>query len=276
MNSYEARLEAKRQRLERASENAQKRSDAAFSRSHNLTAGIPFGQPILIGHHSESRHRNTLRKSDNAMRRAVEEGKAAEELARRAAAVGTGGISSDDPDAIAKLDEKRTELEIERDHMKSANAFFKKNGTLDGWDGPPELAAHGLTTLRVCPYHKRPFPAYALTNIGARIRDAAKRAKRIEATAEMEPSSESIEPYPERHPGPVIIECDPTENRVLVRFVARLSQEHYKLVRRYGFVWSPTRDAFVAMLSSSAKWKAGVFVRAIAWGENKTGPNGEA
>lgn len=46
--------------------------------------GIPLGQPILVGHHSEKRHRRAIEKADNAMRKSVEETEKAEAYNRRA------------------------------------------------------------------------------------------------------------------------------------------------------------------------------------------------
>src|SRR5215218_4006566 len=103
MNSYEQKQERKRLRLQAAAERAASEATAHYARSRRYTEGIPMGQPILVGHHSERRHRNALTKSNNAMRKASELAARADELRGRAAAVGTGGISSDDPDAIAKL-----------------------------------------------------------------------------------------------------------------------------------------------------------------------------
>ena len=68
MNEYEAKLEARKDRLERASERATQASEAAFNASREATAGIPFGQPILVDHYSANRHRAALRRSDNALR----------------------------------------------------------------------------------------------------------------------------------------------------------------------------------------------------------------
>lgn len=51
---------------------AEKKSDEFFKHSHDLTKHIPFGQPILVGHHSESGHRKLLDKSWNAMGKSVE------------------------------------------------------------------------------------------------------------------------------------------------------------------------------------------------------------
>lgn len=78
------RLEAKGERFGTFSENAEKRSDAAFNASRNATAGIEFGQPILVGHHSEGAHRRALKRSDNAMRKAVDESRKAEYWKNRA------------------------------------------------------------------------------------------------------------------------------------------------------------------------------------------------
>lgn len=41
------------------------------------------------------------------------------------------------------------------------------------------------------------------------------------------------------------ITADLADNRVGVTFPARLPKADYQTVRRFGFVWSPTRSAFV-------------------------------
>jgi hypothetical protein len=188
------------------------------------------------------------------MRRGCELSDTAKELEQRAAAVGTGGISSDDPDAIAKLDDKRTDLERRRDDMKSLNKWHKAHKTVDGWadaqvDRDAEeiagIVKEALSNLHVWHgVYAVPFPTYALSNLGARIRDAAKRVERIEAVASLEPSTETI--------GLATITVDPTDNRVLVAFPSRLTKDDYKAMRSAGFVWSPTRSAFVRKLSTGA------------------------
>jgi biotin operon repressor len=57
--------------------NAAARSDAAFKAEHSILDRIPPGQPILIGHHSERRHRRDLKRADAHRDRAMfEAGKA--------------------------------------------------------------------------------------------------------------------------------------------------------------------------------------------------------
>lgn len=76
-----------RKRAERygnAAGNAERKSDEHYSRSHAITDHIPMGQPILVGHHSERRHRRDLEKSWNHMDKSVEFGKKAAEYECRA------------------------------------------------------------------------------------------------------------------------------------------------------------------------------------------------
>lgn len=78
------RARAKAERHNEWSDNADKRSKEAFDRAMGAVEGIPFGQPILVGHHSEKRHRAAIAKSDNAMRKSVEESDKASRLANKA------------------------------------------------------------------------------------------------------------------------------------------------------------------------------------------------
>ncbi len=72
------RKEARIERFEGYSENAEARAHAASERAFSILSVIPPGQPILVGHHSERRHRRDLSRSDSAMRKSVEESKKSE------------------------------------------------------------------------------------------------------------------------------------------------------------------------------------------------------
>lgn len=49
------------------------RSEAAYRAEHRILDGYPMGQPILVGHHSERRHRRDLDRADAYRRRAWDE-----------------------------------------------------------------------------------------------------------------------------------------------------------------------------------------------------------
>jgi hypothetical protein len=52
---------------------AQSRADGHWRGERAILDGIPMGQPILVGHHSERRHRRDLERADSHMRRGLEE-----------------------------------------------------------------------------------------------------------------------------------------------------------------------------------------------------------
>lgn len=72
------RKEAKADRYESYSENAQARAEGYHKCVDNILSFIPAGQPILVGHHSEKRHRRDIERMDNNMRKSVEESKKSE------------------------------------------------------------------------------------------------------------------------------------------------------------------------------------------------------
>lgn len=83
--TYEDRLQAKAERAEARiarrsdwADKAHRRSDAAFGGAMAAIDGIPPGQPILVGHHSERRHRAALDRHDRRMRRAIDESELAQ------------------------------------------------------------------------------------------------------------------------------------------------------------------------------------------------------
>jgi hypothetical protein len=76
-NSQE-RARANAERYEGWADAARQRSEEAFEKSQKAVEGIPFGQPILVGHHSEGMHRAAIRRSDQAMGKSVEESNKAE------------------------------------------------------------------------------------------------------------------------------------------------------------------------------------------------------
>jgi Domain of unknown function (DUF3560) len=80
------RAEERADRFEGYAENASARSDAAYAGVRRIADGIPFGQPILVGHHSEGRARRDQERMHNGMRKSIAEADKADYLAGRAAA----------------------------------------------------------------------------------------------------------------------------------------------------------------------------------------------
>lgn len=66
------RAKAKAERYAKWASIADAKSEAQFNKSHSITEMIPMGQPILVGHHSEARHRRDIERSWSALGKGVE------------------------------------------------------------------------------------------------------------------------------------------------------------------------------------------------------------
>ena len=105
------------------------RADADFERSRAAVEGIEPGQPILVGHHSERKHRRAIERSHDAMRRAMDSNEMATRHGFAASALERElerSIYHDDPDAAQQLESRIAEREITRDRIKSANQGLRK------------------------------------------------------------------------------------------------------------------------------------------------------
>ena len=104
-------------------------ADADFERSRAAVEGIEPGQPILVGHHSERKHRRAVERSHDAMRRAMDSNRMATRHGFAASALERElerSIYHDDRDATQQLETRIAEREITRDRVKSANQRLRQ------------------------------------------------------------------------------------------------------------------------------------------------------
>ncbi len=182
------RRERMEQRATKREEWAQKReasARAAFDTAHTMGEAIPFGQPILVGHHSEKRDRNYRARIGAKITRGVTDTRMAEHHAKKAQGIARQldhSVFSDDADAIERLRDRIAVREAERDRIKAFNASCRK-GSPDESILTERERADIATTRRVVPYQLSTgggFPRYVLTNIGAAIRKDKERIADIE------------------------------------------------------------------------------------------------
>ena len=145
-SDYEERRKQRIERYKELSMKAQERSSRYSNSNANRILQIAPGQPILIGHHSEKRHRKLIKRAQDDIRKSIEEDNKGKFYKERAIiAENSKVIYSDDPQAINKLKEKLERLENERASIKAIEH--------NTWE---------------------------LTNIGATIRETKKRIERLE------------------------------------------------------------------------------------------------
>ena len=92
--------EERAEHYQERADKAEARRAVAHQKADTIAGMIPFGQPILVGHHSERRHRRDLDRIDRNMRTAIEEGKKAEHLRDRVEASLAQQERKHDPGAI--------------------------------------------------------------------------------------------------------------------------------------------------------------------------------
>ena len=180
MTTYRERREAKADRLREWADKREVKAEAGFKRSNDIADMIPFGQPILVGHHSEGRARRDQDRIHSGMSAGVENSRKAAEFRSRAdniEAAAEHAVYSDDDDATERLTARITEREAERDRIKTFNVAMRK-GDLDLSLLDENQKANYLSIVNNCSYQlgkKGEFPGYALSNLGATIRKDKKR-----------------------------------------------------------------------------------------------------
>ena len=100
---YEQRRQDRIERFEERAAKARQEADATYSQAKSMADVIPFGQPILVGHHSEQRDRNYRDRIHNKFGKSFElEDKAKHYESRAASAEANHAISSDDPASLGQ------------------------------------------------------------------------------------------------------------------------------------------------------------------------------
>lgn len=257
---YAESLANRLERLRKRTDKVEREARADIDLAHACAEAIPFGQPILVGHHSERRDRNYRQKIENGFRRGYEALSRAKTIRERAdTAESNRAISSDDPLAVVKLREKLVKLEDDHQFMRRVNAAIRK-ALKQPADRQADILASTLSislqtaqkmlTTRDC-FGDLGFAPYQITNNSANIR-------RIKARiADLERHNARAQGQTD----PVVIECasgarveeDLNENRVRIHFPGKPDPEIIALCKRYGFRWSPANKAWQRYVSSQAK-----------------------
>jgi len=239
------RLERKLRKREEWAEKAAARSEARLETASKMAEAIPFGQPILVGHHSEKRDRAYRERIAGNFEKAFELAKLAKHHEAKADGLARqldGSIFSDDADAVEAIEARIAEREAEVAQRKRVNAAFMK---AEGADKAAKLAAlvkAGVLTdaealdrarfFALCPWEEKPWPGYALTNLRANIRRDRERLAQIKAQRERAAVAASA-------PGGVAIEAAGDNGEyVRVTFAEKPDRGVLDALKAAGFWWA--------------------------------------
>ena len=183
MSTRRERLERKLAKRTAWASSRRSEAERRLSSARKMADGIPFGQPILVGHHSEKRDRRFRDRISGNFEKSYEADQMAAHHESKAAGLAAqleSTIFSDDRDAIESLEARITENEAKRDRMTTINRLYRKNDAAG-------LAALGLDLARLqaqvaavgLSFVKAPYEGYQLSNLGARIRSDKQRVEDI-------------------------------------------------------------------------------------------------
>lgn len=186
-------------------------------------------------------------KQNAARDRNLEEWNYIQGLLDKIRSVGTGGISSDDPQAVEKLEAKLATLEKHQEMMKAANAAIRMK---DPAKGDAKLAELGYTPEDIAKLRAPDFcgrigyPAYELQNNNANIRRIRGRI------AELKKRTESTPEGWEFDGGRVVVNT--AENRLQIIFDGKPNADVRTELKGEGFRWAPSQGAWQRQLTDNA------------------------
>jgi len=242
--AYAEKKDAKLERLQTLAAKKSKEADSLIDSARKMADVIPFGQPILVGHHSEGRDRRYRDRITARYDKGFETSKKADYYARRAEiAAANKTISSDDPDAIQKLETKLEHLQGMQEQFKAINKIVKsKRKGYTKEQMVQDLRELGLSEKSAEAVFITDFtgqvgiPDYTLTNNNSnmkRIRDRIEKLKRTHG----KPSQKIVV-------GDVEILDNATDNRIQIFFSGRPDEETRSTLKSLGFKWAPSVGAW--------------------------------
>jgi len=240
-SDYEDRKEQKIDRLNERAEKAHREATAQHKKAERIGSAIPFGQPILVGHHSEKRHRADIDKIETAHRKSAEaDDKAAYYQDRVDAIESNNSISGDNPDAVDLYKARLIELETAQEQMKSVNAYWRKHKTMKGYPGMTDKAAAGIDEQMKTAYSwvqkNGPFESWRLSNNNAEIRRVKEK---LETLSQLDNMAAEIIKF---EGGEMRVSVD--INRVQFIFDGKPSEEIRSILKKHGFRWAPSEGAW--------------------------------
>ena len=161
--------------------------------------------------------------------------------------VGTGGISSDDPQAVENLEAKLAALEKHQELMKAANVAIRMK---DPTEGDAKLAELGYTPEDIAKLREPDFcgrigyPAYLLQNNNANIRRIRGRIEELKKRTENTPEGWEFDG------GRVVVNT--TENRLQIIFDGKPDADIRTELKGEGFRWAPSQGAWQRQLTDNA------------------------
>jgi hypothetical protein len=248
MNDYETRKLEKIERYRELADKNKTLAESTLKHAHDMADTIPFGQPILVGHHSEGRDRNFRERIHNTYEKAWETKEKADYYEHKANTVESNrAISSDDPEAVTKLKTKIAAAEVNQKKMRDFNKCLRAKDNAG-------MLALGFNQAMIDTLSKPDFCGrvgfadYAMTNNNGNIHRMKERLAQLE--------KHSTDTTTETVKGDIRILENVELNRLQIFFPGKPSDEIRSQLKSWGFRWSPTEGAWQRQRSNGATYAA--------------------
>lgn len=159
-------------------------------------------------------------------------------------------IDAADPLATKKLQAKLDYLNESQTNMKAANAYYKKNGTMEGFSGFSDATNKQIDAALKSgnSWQKKPFESYSLTNNNAQIKATQQRLKDIESQKARAASGGGSSSF---NGGKLVRNAE--ANRLQLIFDEKPSAEMRAKLKSNGFKWAPSQGAWQRQLTDNAE-----------------------
>lgn len=186
---------------------------------------------------------------------------------------GTEAIKSSDANAVEKLTEKLEKLKRQHSQAKLANAYYKKNGSLEGFHPVGLTREQEKQMFEGARWMKEHYPTvtapFNLTNSNAEIHRLEDRIKNIQSAKEAG-NKEVVTNSNYR------VVKNSEEMRLQYFFDGKPDREVINIMKSNGFKWSPKNKAWQRQLTANAEYAGRRVNEALNkfYGESK--PTGQA
>lgn len=248
-HNFEEHRQRRIENAKRQAEKAEREAERLYSEAREMSSAIPFGQPILVGHHSEKRDRNYREKTHNKYGKAFKTQDKAGYYAEKAETIESNdAIFDDDPQALQKLEAKLQQLQESQDFMKSANKYIKKKDR-EGFLSLPNASEKLWREVNTPDVMGGiGFADYKLKNNNANIRRVKERIEKLRLLQQRQQFDAIVN-------GVRIFE-NHEANRLQMYFDGKPSDEVRKQLKSNGFRWSPSQGAWQRHISAWALYVA--------------------
>ena len=165
-------------------------------------------------------------------------------------------ISGDDPLAEKKLSAKLEYHQEQQQKMKDANAYYRRNGSMKGFEGFSETTNERIdSALNSQTYgEKKPFASYQLTNNNASIKSTQARLTEVRNRQQKAASSGGTGGSTKFDGGEVV--RNEGINRLQIKFDSIPDAATRQQLKSSGWRWSPKEGAWQRQLTDNAERSA--------------------